>query len=227
MNRPDYIPAGYKRIKVVGSLTELFNEQFGGPDGVNCVLLCRRLSGDFNALASWLAGTNYMREFTLSESAGYPYFDAARLYAARNNMAPAMAEALDTILQDMDAASKQRMRAELRVVLPEHKTGGVDVWHHDIVGSYNNMMGRFMSCYNAPVTEGARNEDALLLDSGTAFGPTNHYSLRENAAFFCFSPGDLWRQLSTPYLQQVAPPYIHRAPALKPGDMPRLLLVAS
>lgn len=125
MKRPACIPADYKRIKVVGSLSELFNEQFGGSDQVNAVLLPRALSGDFNALASWLAGTNYMREFTDSSRMGYPYFDAARLYAARKDMTKPMTAALDLVLQD------------------------------------------------------------------------------------------------------IAPPYIHRAPALKPGNTPRLLLVAS
>ena len=194
MKKPDYIPADYKRIKVVGSLMELFNEQFGGPDGVNAVLFPRTLSHDFNALAGWLEeGTEYIRKFTPSTENRYPYFDVPRLFASKKYMKPVMAVVVDAIVQDMDAASDKMMRAELRLVRPGR---GPDMLHHDNVASFNSMMGR-------------------------------HYSLREGAEVFSFRPGDLWRQLSTPYLKNVAPPYIHRAPALKAGDTPRLLLVAS
>lgn len=227
---PNYIPANYKRIKVVGSLSELFNEQFGGPDGVNAVLLPRALSHDFNALAHHLAQTEYIKNFQPNRYEGslYPYFNDPRLRACKKYMKPDMAAAVDAILQDMDDACGKRMRPELRIVGDsQYRTGAFDVWHHDDVASFDSMMGRFMCCYNAPVTEGVRNEDALPVDYKNALAPVNHYSLREGAETFSFQPGDLWRQLSTPNLKHVAPPYIHRAPERKAGDAPRLLLVAA
>lgn len=226
MQKPDYIPADYKRIKVASSLSELFNEKFGGPDGVNAVLLPRTLSHDFNALARWLEGTEYIKNFRPNQYEGsqYPYFNVPRLYASKKHMKPDMAAAVDVIIQDMDAASDKTMRAELRLV----RLGrGPDMLHHDNVASFNSMMGRFMCCYNGPVTEGVRNEDTVPVVYESALASVNHYSLKEGAEIFSFRPGDLWRQLSTPNLKDVAPPYIHRAPALRAGDAPRLLLVAS
>ncbi|HEY8190937.1 MAG TPA: hypothetical protein VIG74_00830, partial [Alphaproteobacteria bacterium] len=73
MNRPDYIPADYKRIKVVGSLTDMFNTPFGGTDETNCVLFPRRLRGDFNKFSRALLNNKKVAGLGVS-SAGVRVF---------------------------------------------------------------------------------------------------------------------------------------------------------
>lgn len=227
MKRPNYIPKDYKRIKVVGSLSELFNERFGGPDEVNCILQPRRLSEDFNALAQWLGQTEYITQFVSEFGKAMPSFSEAQLFHLKKEMPPDAASAADLILQDMDTASNRYMRSVLRYVRPGKSYDSVFALHHDEVQSTNSMLGRFLCCYNGPVTEGVRNEDAFpMLDNETG-RPTGEYMLGRHAKTFSFRPGDVWRQLSTPHLKNVAPPYIHRSPWLNPGDSPRLLLIAA
>lgn len=227
MQKPDYIPPGYRRIRIVGGLSELFNTRFGGKDEVNCVLYPRPLAADFNALAQHLSETSYIRDFSAVHGAAYPYFDSARLRHFRHSMKPDAAAAANIILEDLDTAAGQLMRAELRLIRPDEYPAVLEQWHHDVVSSFNSMAGRLMCCYNAPVTEGARNEDAIPVTYDSPMEPANHYALRDDAEIFRFPAGAMWRQLATPYLKDVAPPYIHRAPGMQPDGTPRLLLVAS
>jgi hypothetical protein len=208
MSRPRYIPANYKRIQVVGSLTELFNASFGGPAEINCILYPRRLSGDFNALAAELAGIRSRHiEDILSE------------YSEDINSG--LAKAAGTILEDMRAIRSELEKAEtysgldLRIERRGNPYPGESPWALHKDGAHNASLGRILCCYTDPVTEWARNEDVQTWKVGL-------YKLKPEGKINRFRPGDIWRLSVDPEC-----PFVHRVPAsVRQNDPPRIVLVA-
>lgn len=216
MNRPDYIPADYDRIEVVESLSDLFDTPLRPP--VNVILYPRSVSGDFNALAFALlekkrlgVTTGFCRELYEKD------FEKLR----RSLKDEKALQAASVVLNDLKETRKSfgtDLSISVRLVQPQgyNKSEMVYSFHGDATGK----QGRIICCYNEPVTEGARNEDVV-----EAVDKKEQYELRLEASPFRFRVGDVWKQagkMTAPGL----PPFIHRAPAVRPDDPPRLLLVA-
>ncbi len=63
------IASGYRRIKIVNSLSAVLGTTFGGRDGVNCIYYPRKLKDDFNGLALYLERQpNHRREREQADS---------------------------------------------------------------------------------------------------------------------------------------------------------------
>ncbi len=219
MSRPDYIPADYKRITVVKSLSGLFRASFNAEK--NCFLYPRRLKGDFNALAAALAGT--VQEKC---SRGRETFFAYELEDIAANLDnPGAVSAIETVLEDLkaiDSAFPRMLNSTLRLVWEKgyDSKSTIDQFHAD--GTYYPM-GRICCSYTDPVTEFIRNEDAVPVRP-------RYYEARDGARIYSFQPGDIWRMTgmdnSKRHKDEGLSYFIHRAPPVKPGDSLRLLLVA-
>lgn len=106
----------------------------------------------------------------------------------------------------------------------------------------------WLCTYHGPATEGLRHEDAQRrVDDATVrarlldrYGGQDddafaawlrehsfdlHYDAAPDARPFSFGVGNLWR-IATAWPGSPVPPCIHRAPASRPGQTPRLLLIA-
>lgn len=222
MNAPDYIPSGYSRIQVVDSLSGLFNARLG--PAVNVVLWPRSLKGDFNALARWIDENAANRRLRYSRRSFGFEFNQEQLKSLRERIPRALEQAADAVARDMDQIlDRQRKGGISSVALRLIKSQGyaekerIHEFHADraFTGA-----GRILCCYNRPVTEGIRNEDAAPLDDNSS-----HFRMREGARAFSFREGDLWR-MAVQGGNPDAPPFIHRAPRAAPGDPPRLILMA-
>ncbi len=215
MSRHDYIPAGYKRIKVVGSLTDMFNTPFGGTDEVNCILHPRRLSEDFNALVSGL-------ETILSH---VDQRDAQKPLLALRKIAQGYESesyAARLILEDLRLMEETGAGTYFRVVRPDDRNyDGQRIFHEDHLGQEESVVrrGLLISCYTEPVTEWLRNEDAFRVNE-------IFHQPYPGAEILRFAPGDIWRHAGSFEAGiSVAQPLIHRAPDQHEGEPPRLLLV--
>lgn len=210
MQRPDYIPENYDAVKVVGSLTELFNEPFGDS---NCILFPRPISGQFNELARVLH--TYGRD-KLEDNDFLPV-----LLRSEKRLV------MDDIYNIGKALDSMGMAAGviLRITTSEswNELISPDAFHVD--GCSRVELGRILCCYNTPVTEWLRNDEAIKRMSGL-------YRAKPDATIRRFRPGDIFRIKSTPNNGFMTPGescFIHRAP--KPNNeqermQPRMLLVA-
>jgi hypothetical protein len=209
MDTPDYIPNDYTGIKVVGSLSEVFNTPFGP---ANAVVFPRKLTADFNALARGLKEqlhiTNKGRQqHTLS------YHELA---VRAQSMNAAAQEAVAVVLADMKEMESLGLKAKLRVVSPAgYKFRIAHHFHEDI--EKPTALGRILCCYNDPVTDWLRNEDAVRVSG-------QRYEARDSALIQSFRTGDIWKQM--PRNSLGIPPFIHRAGYDPHSDMPRLVLAA-
>jgi hypothetical protein len=218
---PTAVPEDYARIKRVESLTQLFAaaatvRATQGRDH-NAVLLPRRLSGDFNALAQALRAMD-----ADYEGKRYREMDYDAL-AATGPLADAGAEeARQHILADMRMTRAyqrgtfwfgRRLATGLRVIT-NYNLAAIEGFHKD-------GRPRLCCCYNAPATEGIRDQDAVALQ-----GPLrgNVYGIKEGARPFAFAPGDLWYQFGGGSPKK-RPYFIHRGPS-SAGAAPRLMMIA-
>lgn len=206
MKRPDYIPADYNRIKIVGSLTELFNTPFGD---ANCILFPRTLTGDFNALSREIAKTGLSK--FLKRANAMPPELAAEEAQVKNDM-----QALKGAFNRLVFGSKVQLRLEKKYKLDREHS----VLNFHIDGTSKPKMGRILCNYTAPVTEWIRNEDAV---EGKVRG---YFEAREGAPVYSFGVGDIWRQSCR---SRAMDGFIHRAPEsvkdIKRSDPPRLILI--
>ena len=220
MKTPDYIPADYRRIKVVSSLSELFNTPFGGPDGVNSVAVSRRLSADFNVLAQAFGDAFDLRTEKMKLEYSRPALHDA-LYALGCHQE----DAAGIILDDMKALEENGVNPRLRVISSAGYNFRVAYSFHEDIEKKTDM-GRFLSCYFGSTTEWLRNEDAV---------PKNQfeYKKKPEALIYSFHNGDFWKH--APRNQKGILPFIHRAAPLPQKDvntpleninLPRLVLVA-
>lgn len=214
--RPGYIPADNHRIRVVGSLSAIFTAVAGemAAPAHNAIIAPRRLDGDFNGLAQALAaqyarGPSYDYLALSQAQISQPLPDeTAAIHAARMQVAGDMAaivDAHDSVFDDL-----ARLTMKLRVI-NAYRPGSVDGFHMD-------GCNRICCAYNAPATEGLRNEDASTRRSG------NYFTAKPGTRPFSFRPGDIWFQRGgTDWEKQDY--FIHRGPPSS-GVTPRLLLVA-
>ena len=227
MKRPDYIPEDYKRIKIVSSLSELFNAEFGGPDDVNCILLPRALQGNFNALAHLLGQVDSPSKSALDMILSVQWTHAA-LKVEREFVRSDIIRAADAIRSRGFAPNLQ-----LRVNSSRKWERQFTPYAFHTDTCKNADFGRLICHYSPLVTEWIRNEDAIPVKEFPG-----QYRKKENALVFSFLPGDIWRQKSRghglPAFEETQDKdsrlFIHRTPEAvqdrKPDDPPRVFLVA-
>jgi hypothetical protein len=219
---PDYVPGDYNRIKVVGSMSQFFNERFGPQ---NVILYPRAVVGDFRALARWID-----HEFQIEKKKAQWIFNSQTLNRLYDRMLGAEQFALRQILNDMDVVSRLQCSAKdssSAVVLVVMSSAGyadsdftTATMHHD-THRPGARMGRTLCCYTGPVTEWVRNEDAKLRFCGDFM-----YDLKQDAAIQTFRLGDIWRSAGCNIAEDQTLPFIHRSRKQKPGNVPRLILRA-
>jgi hypothetical protein len=117
------------------------------------------------------------------------------------------------------------VKPQLRVVMPSGYEGVSATAYRFHADRGRRTSGRVLSCYNDPVTEGIRNEDAIAFNSGDRLEREIFFNLAADAVVFQLHKGDIWRQA---YLvnDENVPPFIHRAPPAEPDGPPRLILTA-
>jgi hypothetical protein len=231
------LPADYPRVRQVSSFEELV--AFEWHDGVNALCWKRELSGDFCEIAA-----------ALQVEEGITTIPDERLLALE--LSDAGKHARDILLSDQELLRQHDLlpsldciRGDLRDKRDLPICTDVYSWHAD---SATGPADTYLCSYNAPCSEGLRNEDAirridvpetrarLLAEFGGAEGPEFleyltdhyydlHYVPRPGARPFSFGLGNLWR-ITTDWPGCPVPPCIHRAPAMPPGRLLRLLLIS-
>ncbi len=232
-------PSGYHRIRLVQSFEELLATPLDR--GVNALCWERTLAGDFAEIVKLLGDGDGEPITTL---------DAARLRALPAS--PAGRVAIDHMLADLRLLRERDLDPVLNCIhgYPRDEEPGpvvTDVFsfHADSapIEAYT-----WLCTYAGPPSEGLRNEDALRrvdvpatraellqLHGGSddadfaLFLRENcydlHYAAAPGAQPYSFGVGRLWR-IATDYPGNPVPPCIHRAPATRPGDPARLLLIS-
>jgi hypothetical protein len=213
----DYLPENYTGLAVVHSLKDIFAASMTG--AVNCVVHPRRLCGNFDALAGKLGQSQQ----------SFSWFDFSRSslkkWASRTTLVPEEECALDTIIADMEGIERKlRWHAGLRVVGHKSYAGSrVHAFHQDGGLSVKVPFERILCGYNRETTEFLRNDAAMKKASVSG---ESVWIPDKESKIYAFRAGDIWRQTC---IYQGAPgnAFIHRAPRMKEGGVPRLLLVAT
>lgn len=220
MTENNYIPEGYHGIKVVRDLFSLINEDF---DPVANVVLCSRdVEGDFDALAREAA-----QYFNLGkEEIFIKYKEREKLVEFQSSLHDeGLIACVERILWDMDFLHSAGVRPHFRLL----KFYTADKTTHQFhVDGLEQDFDRYMTCYNAPVTEYVRNDDVL-----SVYG---HRALcKPEAQIYHFRVGDIWKArvrnkksnvmiaLWRKMTRQAARrAFVHRAPK---SDHPRIMVV--
>jgi len=232
------VPPHTSRVKQVASFRELVSTPFA--DGVNALCWPRTLSGDFGEVVAQL-GPSDEPIVTLDE---------ARL----RDLAPGPAgrTAIEVLLADLQLLRDLGRDPVLNCIhgYPRDEQPGpvrTDVFsfHAD---SAPVEADTWLCTYHGPASEGLRNQEALRRVDVPAtraellrlFGGRDDESFREflsencydlhyapvaGAQPFSFGMGHLWR-IAIDWPGSPVPPCVHRAPETRPGDPPRLLLIA-
>lgn len=230
-------PAGYPRIRVVGSFRELATARFAG--GVNALCWPRALPGDFAEVVKHLGAGE-----------GVVTLDADRL--RRLPVSAAGRIAIDQMLEDQRLLGDLDLDPVLNCIhaYPRDENPGpvpTDVFsfHAD---SATVETDTWLCTYHGPASEGLRNDEAqrhVDIPATRAellhrFGGEDdeaflehlggnchdlHYAPAPEARPFSFGLGNLWR-IAVDYPGSPVPPCIHRAPETGPGQPPRLLLIS-
>lgn len=216
--RPDYIPEGYDRIAVVDTEEGLFAGELSGR--VNCILLPRAISGDFNGLAKEL----YLYK-TYTEQR---YQHKGELYVRLSRIAEEpdqVGQAARVVKGDVDMVRKRGLDDNLRVIDRDFylDTPSVQNLHMDI-GQDMDDIGALMCSYTEPTTGWAMNEEC---DEGLRIyrhDPALVFNLKAGAQRRHFQPGDMFRQAAQKNLYNVKG-FIHGAESIREGEL-RLMLVA-
>lgn len=195
----------------VKSLSNVFNTPFQGQ--TNCILMRRRLRGDFNGVARYLAQACKL------EASNADGESAIQLgYAAAEKLLRPLkgkkAVAARQILQDLQTCEQENAFGLLRIVVGYTRE---DRALHADTSIEEKSEGRVLSCYNDPVTQGARNKDCERIGKSL-------YRLKNGKEYFTFKKGDIWRH-AIEGLDNVEP-FIHRGQNPKRKAPPRLLLIA-
>ena len=230
-------PSGYPRIRTVSSFHELVTSRF--TDGVNALCWPRTLPGDFGEVLQLLAAGE-----------GITTLDDERLLSLQ--VSPAGLAAVAILLDDLRLLREHDRDPVLNCIngYPRDAEPGpvsTDVFsfHAD---SAPVEADTWLCTYCGPASEGLRNDEAqrrvdvpetraeLLKLFGGAddddfreFLSENcydlHYAPVPQARPFCFGAGNLWR-IAVDWPGSPVPPCIHRAPEIRPGVPPRLLLIS-
>ena len=231
------LPPDYPRIRTVKSFHELLATPFA--DGVNALCWPRVLAGDFGEVVAQLGAGE-----------GIVALDEARL--ARLPVSAAGRAAIGILLEDQRLLRAHEFDPVLNCIhgYPRDEEPGpvpTDVFsfHADSAPVETDT---WLCTYHGPASEGLRNDEArrrvdipetraelLKLhggrddDSFLEYLNENFYDLHyapvPQARPFSFSLGNHGR-MATDYPGSPVPPCIHRAPATRPGEPPRLLLIS-
>ncbi len=229
-------PPGYTRIKTVNSFSELVSTPFA--EGVNALCWQRTLPGDFNEVVKHLGASEGIITLDDTRLLSLPVSDAGRT-------------AIAILLADQRLLREQDLDPVLNCIhgYPRDEDAAVstDVYsfHAD---SATVEADTWLCTYHGSASEGLRNDEAqrrvdlpatraelLKLFGGKDDADFREY-LKENcydlhyapvpaAQPFSFGLGNLWR-IATDWPGSAVPPCIHRAPATRSGQPPRLLLIS-
>ena len=220
MTEKNYIPEGYKGIKVVGDVFALLSEDF---DPVANVILCpRQISGDFDEIARRMAAY-----FELQEKEIFiKYAERGRIEDFQDSLEEDnLRKCVDIILSDMEFLYHAGARPHMRILKDYAADQPTHKFHVDgLLRDFD----RYMTCYNAPVTEFIRNSDVL--------GVNGHQVLfHPQAKVYGFKVGDIWKsrvrnKRSNPFLtvwrnitqEARKRAFVHRAPR---SEHPRVMVV--
>ena len=229
-------PPGYTRIKTVNSFSELVSTPFA--DGLNALCWQRTLPGDFNEVVNHLGAGE-----------GITTLDEARLLSLPVSAAGRAAIAI--LLEDQRLLREHDLDPVLNCIhdypRDEDAALSTDVYSFH-VDSATVEADTWLCTYHGSASEGLRNDEAqrrvdlpatraelLKLFGGKDDADFREY-LKENcydlhyapvpaAQPFSFGLGYLWR-IATDWPGSPVPPCIHRAPATRYGQPPRLLLIS-
>ena len=229
--------ADFPCIKVVRTFAELVATPFAG--GVNALCWPRTLPGDFGEIVA-----------RLGAGEGIVPLDEARLTAL--DLGPAGRVARDFMLADLRLLRDQGLAPELNCIHAYPRDEDAAVVPVDVYSFHADSApvetSTWLCTYHGPASEGLRNEEAqpraavpatraaLLKEYGGAddagfreFLSENcydlHYAPMANAQPWSFGLGHLWR-IAVDWPGSPVPPCVHRAPATRPGDPARLLLIS-
>ena len=223
MIRPAYIPDSYERINIANDLNGLFTASM--QDSVNCIVLPRQITGDFNSLAVTLTQnddevatnrkTNGLTLWEFSNACQGAQLTAAEEIAARQ------------IQVDYIIAEKHGYTPCIRIVRQGAYDPRVYQFHKDgynVFDLKSSMPERLMCSYNLASTEILRNEDVAeeIIDKRGRVT----YTSRTNDKLIRFALGDIYRQQNYQYKKGIDSAVIHRAPFISPSLVPRIVLLA-
>ena len=230
-------PLDYPRIKVVNSFHELATTPFA--DGVNALCWPRLLPGDFREVV-----------IQLGVGEGLTPLDDTRLQSLRVSAAGRVA--VEILLEDQRRLRALDLDPVLNCIdgYPRDEEAGpvpTDVFsfHADSAPVETDT---WLCTYHGQASEGLRNDQAQRRVDVPAtraallqlFGGADHDAFREylnencydlhyapdpQAQPFSFGLGHLWR-IAVDWPGSPVPPCLHRAPATRPGQAPRLLLIS-
>lgn len=230
-------PSCNHRVRMVRSFAELVSTPFA--DGVNALCWPRTLTGDFDEITARLGP---VEEITSLDEDDLRSLD----------LSPAGRAARDILVEDLRLLREHGLAPTLDCIpaYPRDDEPGpvpTDVYsfHAD---SANTVADTFLCSYTEASSEGVVNEEALrcaevpeiraelLRRHGGADDAAFEAYLSENfldlhyvatpaARPYSFGLGNLWR-IATTYPGCPVPPCVHRAPATRPGQPPRLLLIS-
>lgn len=224
-------------VRVVGSFDELVSTPFSG--AVNALCWPRALPGDFDEIAAVVGPLDEITTVDDESLLGLPLGPAGRV-------------ARDILLADQKLLRDAGLDPSLDLIpaYPREAAPGpvpIDVYdfHAD---SANTLADTFLCSYTVASSEGVANDEAVrridIPDTRAEllriYGGEDdvrfaawlsercydlHYASRPGARIYSFGFGNLWR-ISTQCPGSPVLPCVHRAPATKPGQPPRLLLIS-
>lgn len=230
------LPPDYPRIKQVSSFQELITTPFA--DGVNALCWERVLPEDFGEVVQRLGVSEEVTPI-----------DEARLLELA--VSAAGRAAIEVLLEDQRLLREHGAAPVLNCFLGYPRDEDPEVVPTDVYSFHADSApveaDTFLCTYHGAASEGLRNEEAqrrvdipatraelLKLfggDDGSDFREflrencyDLHYAAAAGARPFSFGVGNLWR-IATDWPGCPVPPCIHRAPAIVPGQPPRLLLI--
>ncbi len=234
-------PPENARVRTVRSFAELVSTPFA--DGVNALCWPRALEGDFDEIMAKLVERHGdFEEITTLDDEDLL---ALTLSSAGN-------AARKVLLADQRLLRERGLEPSLDVIpaYPRDAEAGpvpTDVYsfHAD---SATVPADTYLCSYTVASSEGVANEEAVCCvdvpetrakllkryggadDAGfRAFLNKNffdlHYVEKPGARVYSFGLGNLWR-IATDHAGSPVAPCVHRAPATRPGQVPRLLLIS-
>ncbi len=234
-------PAG-ARVRTVLSFEELASTPFA--DGVNALCWPRVLAGDFDEVMAKLVARH-------GEFAEITSLDDADLLAL--DLSEAGRAAREVLLADLRLLRERGLEPSLDAIpaYPRDEAAGAvpttDVYsfHAD---SANVPADTYLCSYTVSSSEGVANEEVVCCvdlpetraellrryggadDTGFRVFLNEHffdlhYVAKPGARVWSFGLGNLWR-IATEHAESAVPPCVHRAPATRPGQAARLLLIS-
>ena len=231
------LPTDYPRIRRVQNFQELATTPFA--NGVNALCWERTLPGDFVEVATQLGGNEAITTLNEADLEGLAISAAGRtaIQVMLDDQRRLQARSLDPVLNCI--------RGYPRDEQPGPVPPDVFSFHAD---SATVETDTWLCTYFGPPSEGLRNDQAqrrvevpgtraeLLREFGGADDQQFrvflnehcydlHYAPLPSARPFSFGVGNIWR-IAVDWPGSPVPPCIHRAPATRAGQPPRLLLIS-